>query len=305
MSRFVQTRVIVDFTWSGGQPHARVFETGAGSSVLQPLIGMHFNYRVFPDAYRRCLGHMPLRNRSIWFDCRNLPEPGQRKCNRCSIADATFASNLHHAHTRGPGELDPAMKAHMEQPNVLYLAAFRDGSMKVGTSTATRANERLLEQGAWMARVVARSSDGYAVRLIEARVTANLQIPQSVSTGRKMAGLLRPYENSRLSTQLESAAWVVAELIEASGDTRLQVEHARWQSPHADDMIWTVVHRYPLHLDRGNHNFHVVGCCGRIAAVQVAGVPDIMLVDLAQFLGVELTLGEYASGEIAIQDALF
>lgn len=301
----MSTRVIVDFNWSGGQSHVRSFEAGAAASALQPLVGMHFNYRVYPDSYRRCLGHMPLRNRAIWFDCRNLPDDGQRKCNRCSIADATFASNLHHAHTRGPGELDPAMKAHMDQQNVLYLAAFRDGSMKVGTSTATRANERLLEQGAWLARIVARSNDGYAVRLIEDRVTANLQIPQSVSTSRKLAGLLRPRSDERLSSQLESAAWVVAELVEASDDDRLKVEHARWQSPHADELLWTLVHRYPLHLDRGTHNFHTIGACGRIAAVQVVGVPDVMLVDLAQFLGVELTLGDYASGEIAIQDALF
>ena len=132
--------VIVGTSWSSGTASVRARHVGEQTSRLEPLVGLRLRYRAGVDSPRHCLGHVPFRRASGYYvDCANRPEPGGRKCGQCAIVDATFASSLHHAHTRGQAELDPAVVEHLAQPNVLYVAAFRDLSLKVGTSTEVRA----------------------------------------------------------------------------------------------------------------------------------------------------------------------
>ena len=47
------------------------------------------------------------------------------------------------------------MAAYLSHPHRLYLAAFRDGSIKVGTTRGSSGHTRLIEQGAWLAAYVA------------------------------------------------------------------------------------------------------------------------------------------------------
>lgn len=148
------TVVIIGLTWSSGAPQLRVRRNGAASQLVD-LAGFSLRYTAGSDSARRCIGHKPFRDTSKpWEDCDRTPLHDGRTCDRCAASDATFASQLHHAHNRAQGELDAAVVKHLKQPNELYLAAFRDGSVKVGTSTAPRLRTRLTEQGAWRARVV-------------------------------------------------------------------------------------------------------------------------------------------------------
>ncbi len=297
--------VVTGLTWAGGSPQLRIRQNGQ-PSVLEPLIGLRLQYSTGPGAKRHCIGHKPFRDATTtWMDCDNTPLHDGRTCDRCAASDATFASQLHHAHTKGRGELDAAVKTHLEQPNHLYLAAFRDGSVKIGTSTAPRLETRLIEQGAWIAQIVAHATDGFAVRSIEDRVTVDLGLPQSVSIVRKLAGLTTPKANSQLERELAHWATNISALIVESGDDRLETAAETWRSPSIDDPLFEGLHPYPLKVETGNHDLEFLGASGRVAVVTRPGSGDRFVIDVRRLYGVELSLGDVVPDELSVQDSLF
>lgn len=275
-------------------------------STLEPLIGLTLKYSTDSDAKRHCVGHRPFRDGSTtWSDCDNTPLHNGRTCDRCAANDATFASQLHHAHTKGKGELDASVSAHMDQPNHLYLAAFRDGSIKIGTSTAGRLETRLTEQGAWIAQIVANAADGFAVRSIEDRVTVELGLGQSVSIVRKLAGLIDPEPDTQLDEELAKWKSNIARLINESGDSRLETADSTWRSSNIDDPLFVGLRPYPLKVDAGSHDLEFLGASGRVGVVTRPGARDHFVIDLRRLYGVELTLGEVVPDELLLQDSLF
>jgi len=300
------SRTILGLSWAAGVPEVRLVDDQAEVSTLQPVVGLQLNYRAGPDALRRCLGRAPFRKADASHtDCLNRPEKGSRLCRQCSISDATFASNLHHAHTKDRATIDPAIAEHLRQPNLLYLAAFRDGSIKVGTTTSKRATKRLAEQGAWRARLVAQASDGYAVREIEDRATEELGLAQSVSISRKLDGMASPVPDDNLIEMLVRHATAVDELRARMSDKRLDAHRDQWIFPNSDAELWTGLHRYPLKLNTGQHDLEVVAACGRMVVVQRCGTTDVFVADLGQLYGIEMVIGDYESDELAVQDSLF
>lgn len=270
------------------------------------VAGFALNYCVVGETPRRCLGHKPFRDRTrAWADCDNEPLHDGRLCDRCAASDATFASQLHHAHSKAPGELDPAVRRHLEQPNKLYLAAFRDGSVKVGTSTAPRLVERLNEQGAWIARVIADAADGYAVRALEDRISAELGLAQSVSIRRKLEGLLQPRPEQALVDELDLWAGRVHELIGRAGDERLSPAADDWRFEQADDAVYTGLHPYPLKLDSGAHDIRLLAASGRLVVLERPNTGDRFIGDVRVLFGVELPLGDFDPDPLAVQDSLF
>lgn len=297
--------VVTGMVWSNGSPFLRVRRDGRPSE-LEPLIGLRMQYSTGPTATRHCVGHKPFRDAAVtWMDCDNTPLHDGRTCDRCAANDATFASQLHHAHNKGHGELDASVRAHLEQPNHLYLAAFRDGSIKVGTSTAPRLQTRLIEQGAWVAHVSADTTDGFAVRSLEDRVTVELGLPQSVSIVRKLSGLTTPKPNDQLRAELQQWAGNVATLIEQSADDRLEPADTQWSTPSIDDPLFDGLHPYPLKVETGVHDLEFLGASGRVAIVTRPGTGDRFVIDVRRLYGVELTLSDAAPDELAVQDSLF
>ncbi len=294
-----------EVSWFGDTPAVRV-RVNDSPSTLVPLAGLHLRYRVDASASLRCIGHKPFRDRTIaWVDCDRAPLHEGRSCDRCAANDATFASQLHHAHTRGAGELDAAVRTHLEQPNNLYLAAFRDGSIKIGTSTAPRLETRLTEQGAWVARIVASTTDGFAVRTLEDRVTVDLGLPQSVSVRRKLDGLVQPVSDDRLGIELERWSAGVHSLIERHGDDRVEPAATDWHSPVADDPNWQRVHAYPLKLQSGGHDVELLTASGRVVVLRRPGSDDRFVADLRALFGLEITIDEVEPDELTVQDSLF
>jgi len=300
--------VILATTWSDGAAMLRVRRGDARDSSLEPLAGFALNYRVSDDLRRVCIGHVPFRKgRGTYHDCVNEPEAAGRRCERCMIVEATFASNLHHAHTRGSAELDPSIAAHLQQPNQLYLAAFRDGSLKIGTTTEQRRDTRLAEQGAWRALIVADADDGFIVREIEDLVTEELALVQAVHIRRKIAGLVSPRPDDQLDAQLRRSAARVRELVEQMNSDRLRAlsEPQPWAHPTAAELRNTKLLDYPLRLDHGSHDLVLQHAVGRVAIASRSGGADRFALDLQPLFGVELELGDFESDEIAIQDSLF
>ncbi len=270
------------------------------------MVGLELNYAAGPGTPRRCLGHKPFRNSShAWIDCDNPPLHDGRLCDRCAASDATFASQLHHAHTKAAGELDPAVLQHLRQPNKLYLAAFRDGSVKVGTSTAPRLHERLDEQGAWRARVVADAEDGFAVRALEDRISAELGIPQAVSIRRKLDGLVQPRPAAVLEGELDLWTGRVHEIIARARDKRVEPASDDWEFEDSAADAFDSLHPYPARLESGQHHIVLRAASGRALIVERPSTGDRFVVDIRRLFGLELPLGDFEADPLAVQDSLF
>lgn len=296
----ISRRVILGVAWSDGEPVLTDRHLPSPSQVV-PARGRQLAYRIPNPTQRHCLGSISQSS-----DCPNPVQGGSKRCPPCSINDALHASSLHHAHNRDRIEINPEVRRHLAQPNELYLAGFRDGSIKIGTSSAWRTEERLTEQGAWIALIVARTEDGYRVRQLEDEVTARLGIPQSVATTRKLRGLANPVDDQTLLAKLGAAAESVLSLpivveLEASLDDR-----RTWTNEAADDgPFCRRLHLYPNRLDGGAHNLAIEDMCGRAAIVRPADTDELLLADLGQLLGLEQEVGQFDTDEIALQGSLF
>lgn len=296
--------------WSDGQPLVRVWDDGARTSHHVPLVGLQLNYRAPDPLRRRCLGHRAFgAGGAVFIDCERQPKPKAKKCVRCGIHDASFAANIHHAHTKDRSGTDKFVAEHLAKKNYLYLAGFRDGSIKVGTSTAHRREARLLEQGAWVAAVVAEANDGYVVREIEDHVTEFLQVSQSVSGSRKLSGHQDPVSDVELIAQLDGLAEKVRALADALADKRLTSVAETWSNPMRLREHAAVV-RYPLDPTVGAHDLEILDACGRIVfcsrtTVEGARDPEVFTFDLGTLFGVELELGAFAPDEATLQTSLF
>lgn len=301
-------RVLISaMVWSAGEPQLRLRCDGKASELVDAT-GIELVY-AHPSAgpMRRCVGHKPFREPTTpWVDCDTPPLAGARTCDRCTAIDATFASQLHHAHNLGTGEIDTAVRAHLEKPNVAYLAGFRDGSIKIGTSTAPRLETRLLEQGAWLATTVALATNGFAVRMLEDLITSELGLPQSVTVTRKLRGLTDPRPDDSLVTKLAQWTQGVHRLIGELNDDRLNAANTEWMNPNASDESWSRVHPYPQRLDRGAHAFVIEKACGRSILLRRPGGTDSFVADIGQLFGVECTIGDdVVPDELTVQDSLF
>lgn len=279
------------------------------TSVLVPVVGLELRYRIDADGPRHCVGHhSPKRNDGRYLECLNQPRPSEKTCVRCAVADAEFAADLHHAHTRSPDEIHQSVLHHLQRTNVLYLAAFRDGSVKVGTSTGGRRHTRLVEQGAWVAVEAAEVVDGFAVRHLEDLVTEALGLPQAIATSRKLKGMTSPRSDHELERTLTDHLGHVHRLMddeqgrEIGGATPTE---RWWRSPEADQPGWQRPIRYPLALDQGSHHVIIGAACGRLVNLARPGGTDHFVDDLGRLYGRELELGAFEPDQLLVQDSLF
>jgi hypothetical protein len=296
------------------------------SSQLVPAVGFSLAYRADARAERWCIGRPastdPAGN-DVLTDCLNRAKsteynPNSRYCVSCAVDEAMVASSLHHAHTRDRDDLDPTIRDHLARPNVLYLAGFRDGSIKVGTSTAHRIDVRLAEQGAWSARLIGGAANGIIVRRLEDDVTTELQIPQSVAVSRKLSGLARPVADDHLDRLLDEALDSVRCLDSITGETAGHGFHPEvhvdgrllpqsWRNPEFHEALWhdRPLYPYPAPLDDGPHDVTIIGLCGRVAAITRPDSDDRFLADVGRWYGVELHPGHVEPTAITVQGALF
>ena len=208
-----------------------------------------------------------------------------------------FASDLHHAHTKQPSG---ALTEHLKQSNLLYLAVFGDGSVKIGTSTAHRVKTRLTEQGARLARIVARTADGVRVRVLEDVITETLGIAQTVGIERKLSGLVQPRPLAELESVVESHMKQVYEALD--GLAEWEPVRESWTNPTQ----WDGVFRYPNDLSSGTHNLLASGAYGRVVRVsRPEPGADQFVADIKRIFGIRLERGTFQAPPVAAQHSLF
>jgi hypothetical protein len=290
--------VILGTEWVASEPFALIKDGVEEIARRVPIAGFRFSYRARPDMARVCLGHRLEEGDAV---CGKPVQTGTKTCRPCAIESALFASDLHHAHTRQPSG---TLADHLDQPNVLYLAGFGDGSIKVGTSVAHRVETRLLEQGARSARIVASTEDGVTVRVLEDLITETLEIAQTVSVARKLKGLTDPKPDSESTEQLNAfEARTRRFLDDVEGWKPLEES---WSNPIVGDRKWRGVFAYPRDLGAGAHDLIAGGAVGRIALLsRPEPGADRFVADLRQLYGVRLERGVFDTPGLAAQHSLF
>lgn len=288
--------------WSGGAAHLRVATVPDGEPASVPIAGVRLCFEVLEEVDRRCVGFVERdAEGSRTLSCRRVPVEG-RRCSSCQRADTAVSVNMNQAHRRGRGATDGRMTAYLEQPHRLYVAGFRDGSMKVGTAAGISDHRRLLEQGAWMARYIGVAADGFVVREAEDLVTERVGLAQGVTVSRKLRGLTQPIEDAALVGQLDDASRAVAEVV---GDRGVEVQVSEWVNPANDSPLWARVHPYPAAVEGGSHDLTVLGAVGRVLATTRPGFDEVFVVDPAPLFGRAIDLGDHRPDEVAVQAALF
>nr|WP_296772595.1 DUF2797 domain-containing protein [Rhodococcus sp. (in: high G+C Gram-positive bacteria)] len=235
-----------------------------------------------------------------------VPCPKQRpvevgsQCEQCESKDTfRFVHTIH----RG-GFVSPELEAHVMQPHWLYIATFANGVHKVGTAADTRKWGRLAEQGAICAQYVAWAEDGKIVRVLEDRVTEEMQVRQSVRSSAKAAALAVPVDTVRLDVATARLADRVREILRPqAGDSGHRVVDESWHVAGFRDLASGNRVAYPGDLTVGEHGFTVDACIGQAAIVTIEDASYV--VDLHELKGRRVRFGDYTSELPAVQSALF
>lgn len=301
----ISTKVLISLHWQDSDPVFRTRIDNQQGTVTESALNYPLLYRVTSESKKFCLGHTAMTKTGSSYEiCLEKPQQG-RKCSKCFNADARYAANLHQSHKKKIDEVPQEFRSHMDQPNLLYLACFADGSLKVGTTTLKRKERRLREQGALWASIVARTPNGYAVRVLEDLVTEQLSIRQAVSTKKKVAGLANPLNENDAREKLGKVLQQVETLLLDTQDLEYEILGTDWENEALKNSIWKNVHQYPRDLTEGAHSLKIVDVIGRVGALSPANSKDVFVADLDPLFGVEIEIGEFPTEDLLVQDALF
>jgi len=184
---------------------------GGGARTLHPLrSGAELAFRI--DGKRRCIGHRPPQGASLIPCEKEVVGISASQCEEC------FAKAMILPCLRCDGERcrNPARRADCVQPDnhAVYLASFGHGILKVGVARWERRIERVIEQGARAALIVARD-DGQIVRRVEQMIRKS-GIPDRVDANTKLAALTQRGLRPELEAELLDAATSLRRRMRAS-----------------------------------------------------------------------------------------
>lgn len=163
------------------------------------------------DGPRACVGYRPPRETASLLPCPEEAE-GKAQCENC-FRRAEILPCL-----RCDGERcrNPERRSSCVQPDnhAVYLASFGKDMLKVGVARWTRREERIREQGAPLALIIARD-DGQMVRRVETAIT-KLGIPDRYASSQKLSALSEwRWEEDDLREELFSALALIRHRIRA------------------------------------------------------------------------------------------
>ena len=215
-------------------------------------------------------------------------------------------SRLIHDFHRG-GRVPEGLRTYLMQEHWLYVATFAGGASKVGTASQLRKWNRLAEQGAVVARYVARAEDGRIVRLLEDLVTRDAGLPQQVRAAAKAAALVAPAAAVELDALNGRLAGKARTLLAGAGGDGFEVLNERWERPKLSAAACAPAarHAYPHDLGAGRHGFRIESLSGSVALAALDGSELEFVVNLGQLKARTIDLGDYGSAVPAVQEALF
>lgn len=289
--------------WKDDQPYGQIFDQETDKVTSINLITHSLTYQVISPIKRICVNYDSKSENIVLDSCEKLVIKG-RKCGVCTRKDNIYAAQFHNVHTREPEITSAEILKRMERPNILYIAGFFDGSIKVGTSASVRIQTRLLEQGAIYANLVAETPDGVSVRILEDLITDELGIGQVISTRKKIDGLLNPLKLDALRELVNAASVEVERCISSVKFSESMKIDSDWENEHALKKCWANIQKYPNSLSVGSHDVKVASVIGKVAALSHSSGMTL-LADLDEILGLAVELGEFSGDQLSVQEKLF
>ncbi|WP_082575932.1 DUF2797 domain-containing protein [Arthrobacter sp. Soil762] len=294
----------------GGSPVLRIQSPAGDLREVSLEAGARLGFAV-ADHGRFCLGHHKVHSASSrdHILCpASAPAVKGKQCERCFVLDD---SRLIHDFHRG-GRVPDGLRTYLLQDHWLYVATFAGGASKVGTASHVRKWNRLAEQGAVVARYVARAEDGRVVRLLEDMVTREAGLAQQVRSAAKAEALAEPLPAAALDGINERHAAAVRTLLgQAAVDDfspeGFSIVDELWVRPAqvAGLCAPTPRHAYPHPLEQGKHGFGITSLSGTNALVSLAGTDAAFVVNLGRLAARTIVLGDFASEVPAVQESLF
>lgn len=300
-------RLVRRVSWRSGAPEWVITDPAGGPDERIALRGGRVGFRAIdPPGRRYCLG----RDEQIDGARVHVPCPDRatvdlgRQCANCQQRDIYRFMHISHR----VDFVTPELAESLRRPHWLYVASFSEKLHKVGTVIDGREHERLAEQGALVADIVARCDDGWAIRRLEDAVGAAAGLPQSIRPSAKVAAIAAPIDPAMVLDRHRHVAAFVREIVaDSDGDDAVEVVDRQWEAPAlAAPGASTRRLAYPLDIAVGEHGFVARECLGATALVTVDDDPETtFVVDLSAAVGRRITLGRFRTRLPALQDALF
>ncbi|MFF1382364.1 DUF2797 domain-containing protein [Arthrobacter sp. NPDC058288] len=290
----------------GGTPVMRLQDPSGGFRELKLDAGSRLGFRLAAEG-KFCLGHHkvhgPADRDHVLCPANALAVRGNQ-CERCFVVDD---SRLIHDFHRGGG-VPPGLRAYLMQQHWLYVATFANGASKVGTASNLRKWNRLAEQGAVVARYVARADDGRVVRILEDMLTRDAGLPQQVRSAAKAAALAAPAPAVELDALNRRLAGEARGVLVRAGGEGFEVVDEQWVRPGLADSACRPAARYeyPHSLRAGAHGFRIAALSGSVAVAALEGTELEFVVNLGQLKARSVELGDHHSSDVpAVQESLF
>lgn len=237
-----------------------------------------------------CLGYITMNKDG---SRNNLPCPKTKamrtgtQCDSCRRLD--HSKFMHHFHKTG--EAPEGMRKYLEQPHFLYIASFAHGATKVGTTSTQSKWTRLAQQGAVIARYIARANDGTAIRVLEDLVTEHVGLSQQVRQKSKVKGLTSwELDYAQLDAANAQSAGAARTFLGAQRglDTYgVQLKDEKWEQPaFAQPVIeaWDShsVHSWNSALPGSTVNLRIRGVLGQSILADSGDGTTLRLLDAAE-----------------------
>jgi len=158
------------------------------SPVFFPLsAGSHVSWAI--DGPKKCIGSRDPTGAHIRCPEQSIVSANRQRCGPCSATDQMGPC------IRCRGTACDASESRISRCQnseyAVYLAVFKDRTLKVGVSTLSRVKIRWLEQGADFAGVVSTTHGGMSARKIEDYLGHMTGITKQVRGERKASGLVQ------------------------------------------------------------------------------------------------------------------
>ncbi|WLQ06962.1 DUF2797 domain-containing protein [Arthrobacter oryzae] len=290
----------------GGTPVMRLQDRSGRFRELALDAGSRLGFSVAAGG-KACLGHHKVHgpaDRDHVLCRAQAPAARGSQCERCFVMDDF---RLIHDFHRGGG-VPQGLRAYLMQEHWLYVATFAGGASKVGTASNLRKWNRLAEQGAVVARYVARADDGRVVRILEDMLTRDAGLPQQVRSAAKAAALVAPVPGVELDELNRRLAGEARALLACAGVEGFDVVDERWVRPGLADGACRpgARHAYPHDLGAGGHGFRITAVSGSIAVAALDGSELEFVVNLGRLKARTVELGDHHTSEVpAVQESLF
>lgn len=292
-------------SWNGTGPSLGLTAPDGDPVSLPMTVPQFFGFAIQgAPGQRYCTGYahsLGPTERKIFPCPKQAAAERGYQCGPCFARDDfRFMHDVHRS-----GIAPPGLTAYLAQEHWLYVATFADGSTKVGTASHRSKWTRLAEQGAVVARYVAKATDGRVVRVLEDTVTRHLGLPQSVRSAVKVNALADPLPHGRMDgINAENSALVRALLrddIDIDGFSQVEEQ---WEPPSSwSQVLQSRAQVYAPSLEGGEHGGKALALLGQVALMELP--EGAFLLDFSRLRGRRLHLGEYRSPPIAVQGALF